>query len=48
MLVISSFLTIYLDFNRLHLGQGKKNRVGASLKTFSSSTQPTKEETLAW
>lgn len=49
MLVISFFLTIYLDFYRLHLGQGKeKIRVGASLKTFSSSTQPTKEETLAW
>lgn len=43
-LVISSFLTIYLDFYRLHLGRGKKIRVGASLKTFNSSTEPQRKK----
>lgn len=44
MLAISSFL----DFYRWHWGRGKKNREAASLNTFNSSTQPTKQETLVW
>lgn len=46
MLVISSLLLPWLP--QVTFGWRKTNREGASLNTFNSSTQPTKQETLVW